>query len=38
MDGRRFLMLEDATPNARTHLNVVVNWFGDLERVVASRK
>jgi serine/threonine-protein kinase len=38
VDGQRFLMLEDTTPPARTHLNVVVNWFGDLERVVAARK
>lgn len=37
-DGRRFLMLEDETEPATTPLNVVVNWFDDLDRIMALGK
>ena len=33
-DGQRFLMLEDARSATVTKLNVVVNWFEELERLV----
>ena len=33
-DGQRFLVLEDARPATVTKLNVVVNWFEELKRLV----
>jgi Tol biopolymer transport system component len=32
-DGKRFLMLKDVTPEA-TQINVVLNWFEELKRLV----
>jgi serine/threonine-protein kinase len=37
-DGQRFLMLEDETEPVTSQLNVIVNWFDDLERILASPK
>jgi hypothetical protein len=31
-DGRRFLVAEDPTRAAEPRLDVVVNWFGEVER------
>jgi serine/threonine-protein kinase len=36
-DGRRFLMLKDDEQPLTSHLNVVVNWFDDFQRLLASR-
>jgi len=32
-DGKRFLMLKEVTPEA-TQINVVLNWFEELKRLV----
>jgi len=37
-DGQRFLMLKDVTEPVSGHLNVVINWTDELQRVMASRK
>ncbi len=37
-DGRRFLAVEDPDPGARTHLDVVVDWFAEVERKVAEAR
>ena len=37
-DGRRFLAAEDPNPGARTHLDVVVDWFAEVERKVAEAR
>lgn len=38
-DGRRFLMVKQSDPPpAPTQFNVVLNWFGELERLVPSGK
>ena len=38
-DGQRFLMLKpvDSPTSAPTQINVVLNWFEELKRVVASK-
>jgi hypothetical protein len=33
-DGRRFLMVMDAQPEAVTQIRVVMNWFEELEQLV----
>ena len=34
-DGKRFLVVQPPEPNASvTHLNVVLNWFEELQRLV----
>ena len=37
-DGRRFLMLRDEMEPVTSQLNVVVNWFNDLQQVVGAQK
>lgn len=37
-DGQRFLMIREPTQSATTPLNVVLNWFEDLEREVTTKK
>jgi hypothetical protein len=34
-DGRRFLVLEPVKQEAVTHLNVVLNWFEEVNRKTA---
>ena len=33
-DGKRFLVVEDPNPGAQTRLDVVVNWFAEVQRRV----
>ncbi len=39
-DGKRFLMIKqvDEQPAPVTHLNVVLNWFEELKRLVPTGK
>jgi hypothetical protein len=37
-DGRRFLVAEDPNPGARTHLDVVVDWFAEVQRKIAEAR
>lgn len=36
-DGQRFLMIKDVESAAATQINVVVNWFEELKRLVPVR-
>ncbi len=33
-DGRRFLMIRDETPEGRAEIQIVINWFEELKRLV----
>ena len=33
-DGQRFLMIQLGEPEAATQINVVLNWFEELKRLV----
>ncbi len=33
-DGRQFLMIEGETASEQTQINVVLNWFEELKRLV----
>ena len=33
-DGQRFLMVKESDDSSTTAINVVLNWFGELQRVV----
>ena len=35
-DGDRFLVAEDPNPGAQSRLDLVVNWFAEVERKVAA--
>jgi hypothetical protein len=36
-DGQRFLMVKDVEQASATQINVVVNWFEELKRLVPIR-
>src|SRR5262249_16648593 len=37
-DGKRFLVAEDPNPGVRSRLDVVVNWFAEVERNIAAAR
>ncbi len=37
-DGKRFLVVEDPNPGAQTRLDVVVNWFAEVQRKVEAAR
>jgi hypothetical protein len=37
-DGQRFLMVQPAEPTSQSQLNVVLNWFEELKRLVPVKR
>jgi hypothetical protein len=37
-DGRRLLIIQPSAPSTATQLNVIVNWFDELKRLVPSQE
>ena len=36
-DGQQFVMIQDDPESVPTHMNVVLNWFNELERLVPTK-
>ncbi len=37
-DGKRFVMIERQQPGMPQHVNLVLNWFGDLQKRMAAQR